>query len=90
MTYRYVRGHRVRIEVQDTGEGLTPDQVAQLFQPFNRLGRENGATEGTGIGLVVSQRLVEAMGGEIGVRSTVGVGTVFWFELNLAGSPPER
>ncbi|MDO8772551.1 MAG: ATP-binding protein, partial [Burkholderiaceae bacterium] len=75
---------RLRISVQDTGEGLSPDKLAQLFQPFNRLGQESSTEEGTGIGLVVSKRLVELMGGEIGVQSTVGVGSVFWIELDLA------
>ena len=60
---------------------------AQLFQPFNRLGQEASGEEGTGIGLVVSKRLVELMGGVIGVESTVGVGSVFWFELDLAAAP---
>lgn len=78
---------RIRINVQDTGQGLPPDKLAQLFQPFNRLGQEASAEEGTGIGLVVSKRLVELMGGEIGVESTVGMGSVFWFELNLAAEP---
>ncbi len=78
---------RIRISVQDTGEGLSPEKLAQLFQPFNRLGQEAGAEEGTGIGLVVSKRLVELMGGEIGVESTVGVGSVFWIELNVAAEP---
>ena len=72
---------------QDTGEGLPPEKLAQLFQPFNRLGQEAGTEEGTGIGLVVSKRLVELMGGAIGVESTVGVGSVFWIELNLAAKP---
>jgi PAS domain S-box-containing protein len=72
---------RTRISCRDTGGGLSPEQVAQLFQPFNRLGQEGGATEGTGIGLVVSKRLVELMGGEIGAQSAVGVGSVFWIEL---------
>jgi len=75
---------RVRISVRDTGEGLSPDKLAQLFQPFNRLGQEASAEEGTGIGLVVSKRLVELMGGDIGVESTIGVGSVFWIDLNLA------
>jgi len=78
---------RIRISVTDTGEGLTPDKLAQLFQPFNRLGQQANAEEGTGIGLVVSRRLVELMGGIIGVESTVGKGSVFWIELNLTAEP---
>lgn len=74
---------RLRITVTDTGAGLTADQIGQLFQPFNRLGQEAHVGEGTGIGLVVSKRLVELMGGVVGVESTIGVGSVFWIELNL-------
>jgi PAS domain S-box-containing protein len=77
----------VRISVRDTGAGLAPKQVAQLFQPFNRLGKEAGAEEGTGIGLVVTKRLVELMGGTIGADSEAGVGSVFWIELGLATAP---
>jgi signal transduction histidine kinase/ActR/RegA family two-component response regulator len=77
----------VRISVRDTGEGLSPEKLAQLFQPFNRLGKEAGIEEGTGIGLVVAKRLVELMGGIIGVDSTVGAGTVFWVELTLCAPP---
>jgi signal transduction histidine kinase/CheY-like chemotaxis protein len=72
---------RNRVSIRDTGAGLPPEKLAQLFQPFNRLGQEAGGEEGTGIGLVVAKRLVELMGGVIGVGSTVGVGSVFWFEL---------
>ena len=75
---------RGRITVQDTGVGLSPVQLSQLFQPFNRLGQESKTEDGTGIGLVVTKRLVELMGGEIGVASTVGIGSVFWIELKLA------
>ncbi|ATQ75041.1 hybrid sensor histidine kinase/response regulator [Massilia violaceinigra] len=83
-----VTANRVRLSVQDTGMGLRPEQISSLFQPFNRLGQENGSEEGTGIGLVVTRRLVELMGGEIGVSSSVGVGTVFWIELGLTQPVP--
>jgi PAS domain S-box-containing protein len=79
--------NRTRISVRDTGNGLPPEKLAQLFQPFNRLGQESGSEEGTGIGLVVSKRLVELMGGDIGVESTVGVGSVFWIELHSTRAP---
>jgi PAS domain S-box-containing protein len=74
----------VRISIKDAGEGLPPEKLAELFQPFNRLGQESNAVEGTGIGLVVAKKLIEQMGGTIGVESTVGVGSVFWFELAIA------
>jgi PAS domain S-box-containing protein len=72
---------RVRVTVTDTGAGLPPEKLAQLFQPFNRLGQESGGEEGTGIGLVVSKRLIELMNGAIGVESNIGTGSVFWIEL---------
>ena len=78
---------RLRIGVTDTGEGLAPEKLEQLFQPFNRLGQEANVVEGTGIGLVVAKRLIELMGGIIGVESTVGKGSLFWIELNLAAGP---
>ncbi len=78
---------RIRISVTDTGAGLPPEKLAQLFQPFNRLGQETSAEEGSGIGLVVSKRLVELMEGVIGVESTVGVGSVFWIELMSIDAP---
>ena len=78
---------RLRVSVRDSGTGLSPEMLTQLFQPFNRLGRESSREEGMGIGLVMSKRLVELMGGTIGVASTIGSGSVFWFELNSADAP---
>ncbi len=78
---------RVRVSIGDSGPGLSAEQLPQLFQPFHRLGQEAGPEEGTGIGLVVAKRLVELMGGVIGVGSTVGVGSVFWFELTAVAAP---
>ena len=87
VTCESLTGDRVRVSFRDTGLGLTALQVAQLFQPFNRLGQEAGSEEGTGIGLVVSKRLMELMGGAIGVQSIESVGSVFWVELNAAAAP---
>ena len=79
---------KIRINIRDTGVGLAQEQLAQLFQPFNRLGQEAGVAEGSGIGLVVTKRLAELMGGTIGAESTVGVGSVFWIEFTQAMAPP--
>ena len=78
---------RIRISFADAGAGLSPEKVAQLFQPFNRLGQEAGGVAGTGIGLVLSKRLAELMGGGLGVESTVGLGSVFWCDLTPVAAP---
>ncbi|MDP2679073.1 MAG: ATP-binding protein [Rhodoferax sp.] len=74
----------LRVNVRDTGQGLSPEKLSHLFEPFNRLGQEGGMIEGTGLGLVVAKRLTEQMGGKIGVQSTVDVGSVFWVDLARA------
>jgi CheY-like chemotaxis protein len=78
---------RTRISVKDSGEGLMPEKLAQLFQPFNRLGQEIGSVTGTGIGLVVTKQLAQLMDGVLGVESTAGVGSVFWVELLSTAAP---
>lgn len=72
---------KVRVSIKDSGLGLSAEKMKQLFQPFNRLGQEKGLNQGTGIGLMISKELVELMGGTIGVKSAVGLGTEFWVEF---------
>jgi PAS domain S-box-containing protein len=81
--------HRLRLTITDTGPGLSPEQLSRLFQPFDRLGAETGAVEGSGIGLVITRRLVEKMGGGIGVESRPDEGSTFWIELPHVADAPE-
>ncbi len=78
---------RLAIGVRDTGPGIPEDRLGELFVAFSRLGAERSGVEGTGLGLALSRRLVEAMGGQLRVESTVGEGSTFWVELALAESP---
>jgi PAS domain S-box-containing protein len=71
----------VDIRVSDTGPGIEPSRITELFQPFNRLGAELSHIEGTGIGLALTQRLAELMGGSVGVESQVNQGSTFWLRL---------
>ena len=75
----------LRIDISDTGPGIEEEFHHRLFEPFDRLGKENSTVEGTGIGLSICKQLMNAMGGQIGVQSEVGVGSTFWVELPLAG-----
>jgi CheY-like chemotaxis protein len=85
-----VEGHRLRIEITDTGPGLSEAQMARVFSPFDRLGAEQSNIEGTGLGLALSKGLVEVMGGKMGVESTLGQGCTFWVELSMIESPQQR
>jgi PAS domain S-box-containing protein len=82
-------GDRVRIEVRDTGPGIPAEKLPLLFKPFSRLGKEASNIEGTGIGLTIVRRLVELMGGTVGVESAPGEGSTFWVEL-AAAAPAEK
>jgi CheY-like chemotaxis protein len=84
---RLLDGAAVEIAVTDTGLGMTTEQLAELFQPFNRLGRERSALQGTGIGLVISQRLAELMGGSLRARSVAGQGSAFILTLPCSAEP---
>jgi signal transduction histidine kinase len=81
---RPVDGAEVEISVADGGTGLTAEQQARLFQPFDRLGAERSTVQGTGLGLALTRQLLEAMGGSIAVRSTPGEGSVFSARLPRA------
>jgi PAS domain S-box-containing protein len=80
-------GGRLRLKVADTGPGIAPEKIERLFTPFERLGAEQTAIEGAGLGLALSKRLAEAMGGTLGVASVVGQGSTFWVELLVAAPP---
>lgn len=78
---------KLRILVTDTGSGIRADRLTELFQPFCRLGAENGVVEGTGIGLTITRKLIELMGGSVDVKSEFGLGSTFWIELPLIDPP---
>jgi signal transduction histidine kinase/CheY-like chemotaxis protein len=85
-----VGGRQLRIQVNDTGPGIHRDQLPLLFIPFERLGAEQTTVEGTGIGLALSHKLAEAMGGTLGAQSVVGRGSTFWVEFPLVEGPVDR
>jgi signal transduction histidine kinase/CheY-like chemotaxis protein len=89
VTCRSMPDERIRIDVRDTGLGIAPEDIARLFIPFERLNAANSGVEGTGLGLALSQRIVVAMGGTLGVESVPGQGSIFSIELPLATAPDE-
>ena len=78
---------QIQIGVGDTGPGIPPEALPRLFTPFERLDADQRGIEGTGLGLVLAQRLIEAMGGRIGVNSHPGEGSTFWVLLDAAAAP---
>ena len=75
---------KIKFQVKDTGVGIAPDQVSQVFQAFEQVGDRKRQSEGTGLGLAISQQIVHLMGGEIQLKSQLGVGSTFFFEVSLA------
>jgi signal transduction histidine kinase len=81
LSWEHAPGNRLRFSVIDTGLGMSPEQLVRLFTPFERLDAAQKGIEGTGLGLAVTRRLVEAMDGTVGVESEIGTGSTFWFEI---------
>lgn len=83
-------GNELALTIEDTGSGMSPAQLTKLFQPFERLGRETSSTEGTGLGLIITRSLIEAMGGRMDIRSQPGAGTRVSLILPMAGPRPDN
>src|SRR5438105_3493484 len=81
---------KLRVVVSDTGPGFSAEKLSRLFIPFDRLGAEQSDVQGTGLGLALSQRLIQAMGGGIGVENSCSYGSTFWVELPRTKSPLEQ
>ncbi|WP_414544835.1 ATP-binding protein [Nostoc sp. CCY0012] len=78
--------YKIRFEIADTGTGMTPEQVNKIFLPFEQVGNQKRQTEGTGLGLAITQRIISLMNSQIQVTSEFGVGSTFWFDLELPES----
>jgi CheY-like chemotaxis protein len=78
-----MKNWKLRFQVEDTGIGITAEDLETIFEPFRQMGGQGLQTEGTGLGLTISRSMVQIMGGELKVKSTPGQGTVFWFDLDL-------
>ncbi|ARV62613.1 serine/threonine protein kinase [Nostocales cyanobacterium HT-58-2] len=80
---------KLRFQVEDTGIGIAPEDLKEIFLPFQQVGENSRKTEGTGLGLAISRQLVQMMGGELRVKSTLGKGSIFWLDLDLSEVSPE-
>jgi signal transduction histidine kinase/CheY-like chemotaxis protein len=87
VTFRVIAAEKICFEIEDTGVGLSAEQLNQIFLPFEQVGDKRKQTEGTGLGLAISQKIVDMMGSTIEVDSTLGQGSRFWFEVALAEVP---
>lgn len=79
---------KIRFQVADSGIGIASDQLDEIFQPFQQVGENSRKVEGTGLGLAISGQLIEKMGGTLQVKSTLGIGSTFWFDLDLPETHP--
>ena len=79
-----ITNNQIRFEITDTGVGIAPEELDKIFEPFEQVGERNRKAEGTGLGLTITQKIVALMGSELQVESTLGVGSTFWFDLELS------
>ncbi|NER96526.1 MAG: response regulator, partial [Symploca sp. SIO1B1] len=75
--------NKIRLEIEDTGVGIATEELNKIFEPFEQVGESNHKSEGTGLGLAITQKIISLMGSQLQVQSTLGVGSTFWFELEL-------
>src|SRR5207302_5837960 len=90
ISYNPYDADQIRLVVTDTGAGISKENLLRLFTPFDRLGAEQSDVQGTGLGLALCQRLMQAMNGSIGVNSTLGEGSACWIELPRTGARSTR
>ena len=88
VSYKKQKSGKMRLGVQDTGHGIAEDKIDKLFQPFERFDMDAEEIEGTGIGLTISKKVVESMGGTIGVESTIGEGSFFYIDVPISDNKP--